>query len=159
MDWGILMAAKVSPAVAAALALVGFAVTLPVALPRPTAVASDADCLTISDLPSTRGPAHRAALERCRTLYPDDAELLADLGDEYDAANDPSRAEAAYRHALAVDPAFADVRLKLGRLLLGSGRREDALREAEAALRVQPNRGALIDLRRQASMPGPTEHR
>lgn len=153
------MVVKVSPVVAAAIALVGFAVALPVALPRPTAVASDADCLTISDRPPTLGPARRAALERCRTLYPDDAELLADLGDEYDAANDPGRAEAAYRDALAVDPAFADVRLKLGRLLLRSGRREDALREAEAALRVQPNRGALIDLRRQASMPGQTERR
>jgi protein O-mannosyl-transferase len=153
------MVVKLSPAVAAALALVGFAVILPVALPRQSAVASDADCLTISDRPPTRDPAGRAALERCRTLYPDDAELLADLGDEYDAANDPARAEAAYRRALSVDPAFADVRLRLGRLLLRSGRREDALREAEEALRVQPNRGALIDLRRQASMPAPPEPR
>jgi len=153
------MAVKLSPVVAAALALVGFAVTLPVALPRPSATASDADCLTISDPPPTPGPAGRAALERCRTLYPDDAELLADLGDEYDAANDPARAEAAYRQALSVDPGLADVRLKLGRLLLRGGRREDALREAEAALRVQPNRSALIDLRRQASMPGLAERR
>jgi tetratricopeptide (TPR) repeat protein len=153
------MAVKLSPLVAAALALVGFAVTLPVALPRPSAAASDADCLTISDRPPTDDAARRAALERCRALYPDDAELLADLGDEYAAANDPARAEAAYRQALSIDPAFADVRLKLGRLLLRSGRREDALREAEAALRVQPNRGALIDLRRQALMPGPTERR
>jgi tetratricopeptide (TPR) repeat protein len=153
------MAVKLSPLVAAALALAGFAVTLPVALPRPSAGASDADCLTISDRPPTGDPADRAARERCRSLHSDDAELLADLGDEYDAANDQARAEAAYRQALSIDPAFADVRLKLGRLLLRSGRRDDALREAEAALRVQPNRRSLIDLRRQASTPGPTEHR
>jgi len=147
------MVVKLSPAVAAALALSAFVVALPVALPRTSGLASDADCLTLADRPPNRGPSHRTVLERCLASHPDDVELLADLGDEYEAENDPARAERAYRQALSIDPAFADVRLKLGRLLLRLGRREEALREAEAALSVQPNRGALLDLRRQALAP------
>jgi tetratricopeptide (TPR) repeat protein len=147
------MVVKLSPAAAVVLALAAFVVALPVELPRTSGLASDADCLTLADRPPNRAPSHRAVLERCLASYPDDVELLADLGDAHEAGNDPARAERAYRQALSIDPAFADVRLRLGRLLLRAGRREDALREVEAALRIQPNRGALLDLRRQALAP------
>ncbi len=86
-------------------------------------------------------------LERCRALYPNDVELMADLGTVYEFTDRATQAEAIYRDALAIDPSYADLRLRLGRLLLRRGATDEARREAESGLLVQPNRQALRDLR------------
>lgn len=78
------------------------------------------------------------ALESCVDAEPRNVELLTDLGDAYRQAGDGGRAEAAYRRALAVDPADGDVHLRLGRLLLDHGDRHAAAVEAQAALQSQP---------------------
>jgi len=83
-------------------------------------------------------------------LYPSDAELTADLGAEYEAAGRQDDAEAAYRRGVTVDPEYADLRLRLARLLIRRRAFAEARAEAEAALRVQPNRRALVDLLREA---------
>ena len=85
-------------------------------------------------------------------MFPADVELLADLGGR-GRSHHPARSEAAYRRALAIDPGYADLRLRLGGLLMRRGATLEARREAEAALRVQPNRRALLDLLRAAGEP------
>jgi tetratricopeptide (TPR) repeat protein len=133
-----------------ALALCLWAAALPVSLSRGASAASDEDCLTLADSPSAPTSDLLAALERCSALYPRDTELLADLGAHYEARGRRSEAESIYRRALGVDPGYAELRLRLGRLLLARGAAADARREAEAALDVQPNRQALLDLLRDA---------
>jgi Flp pilus assembly protein TadD len=130
-----------------------FAVALPIGLPRASSTVSDEQCLTLADTPP---PAARAdiltAFERCSALYPGDTQLLADLGALYEAAGTPQRAEVQYQRALQIDPDFADLRLRLGRLLLKRGAAAEARREAIAALAVQPNRQSLLDLRHDADV-------
>jgi len=127
--------------------LCAFAIFVPVSLPRGSSAIADADCLTLADddhvPPQANGA---AALERCSALYPDDVELLADLGAEYERTRASVAAEAVYRRALAIDPDYAELRLRLGRLLLGRGQADEARRQAERALTIQPNRRALLDL-------------
>lgn len=119
---------------------------LPLHLSNPTNAASNDQCLTVSDTEPHNGPRMLATLQRCRALYPDDVELLADLGYAYESAGRGADAERVYEEALAVDPAFADLRLRLGRLLLNRGAVQAAREQAELALRVQPNRRAIVDL-------------
>jgi tetratricopeptide (TPR) repeat protein len=64
----------------------------------------------------------------------------------YEAAGQPDRAEAAYQRALAVDAEYADVRRRLAMLMLRRGATDEARRQVEAALLVQPNRAALRTL-------------
>jgi tetratricopeptide (TPR) repeat protein len=122
------------------------AVVLPVSPSRGADVAADEECLTLADAAPAARPDVLAALERCSGLYPADVELLADLATQYEAAGRRDKAETVYRRALAADPGYAELRLRLGRLLLARGAGELARREAEAALEVQPNRQALLDL-------------
>ena len=75
---------------------------------------------------------------------------MADSGSAYEASGELARAEEAYLRALALDPDFADLRLRLGTLLLRRGGAAEAEAEATRALRVQPNRQALLQLQ-QAS--------
>jgi tetratricopeptide (TPR) repeat protein len=133
-----------------ALALCLWAAGLPVSLSRGVNAASDEECLTLADAPPAPRPDLVATLERCSALYPADVELLADLGAQYEAGGRRPEAEAVYRRALAVDPAYAELRLRLGRLLLARGAAALARREAQAALDVQPNRQAALDLLRDA---------
>lgn len=139
----------------AVLALLGLA--LPVRLPAPASGPASTVCATLPDTPPN--PARTdllPVLERCSELNPADVELMADLGFQYEAAGRASSAEAVYRQALAIDPGYADLRLRLGHLLLQHGDASGARREAEAALRVQPNRQALLDLLRQATASAPS---
>jgi tetratricopeptide (TPR) repeat protein len=130
-------------------ALCLLATVLPAALPSPKTGPSSDTCLTLADSPPGV-PESILRLERCSVLTPDDVQLLADLGAAYEAAGEPAKAEAAYRRALAVDPDAADVRLRLGSLELVRGDAGEARRQAAAALRIQPNRRALVDLLRAA---------
>jgi len=120
---------------------------LPASMPAHSSGVSSEECLTLADTPAAGKPL--SLLERCHAFYPRDVELLADLGTAYERV-DVSRAEHAYRQALELDPGYAELRLRLGRLLLRRGAAAEAVREAEAALRVQPNRQALVALLNEA---------
>ena len=128
------------------------AVALPVGLPRASATVSDEQCLTLADTPPAARPDVIAAFERCSILDPNDTQLLADLGGLYEATGAPERAETYYQRALRVDSDFADLRLRLGRLLLRRGAAAEARRQAVAGLTIQPNRQSLLDLRNDADM-------
>ncbi len=129
------------------LALGLFAALVPVRLPEAGRGASNGECLGLAD---RAGVQDLPLLERCAALYPTDVELAGDLGDAYGAVGRTDRAEAAYRQALSIDPDYAELRLRLGRLLLRRGDAAGALAEAERGLEVQPNRGEFLLLRSQA---------
>lgn len=133
------------------LVLALFAAVLPAGLPGASG-ANDEQCVTLADAPSRSSLETLTLLERCSRLYADDAELAGDLAAAYEAAGDPVRAEAAYRRALTIDPGYADLRLRLGHLLLQKGAAGDAAHQAEMALRIQPNRRALVDLLQSANV-------
>ena len=105
--------------------------------------------------PSPERPDLVAMVERCSALVPQDVELLADLGDLEAAAGRGADAEATYRRALAIDPDYADLRLRLARLLLRRGAATEAREQAELALRVQPNREALRQIIQQSRPASP----
>jgi predicted Zn-dependent protease len=128
-----------------------FAVLVPVQLTPPGQGASAGECLTAGAAHSTRQHADLSLLERCTALYPGDVALLAELGTASEKV-DPLGAETTYRRALALDPDYADLRLRLARLLLRRGAPADAVREAEEALRVQPNREVLLELLAEARL-------
>jgi tetratricopeptide (TPR) repeat protein len=134
-----------------------YALTLPI---RPMTVgggSTTSECLTLTAHPP-RGSALelRASYERCLTLAPDEVELMADLGGQFEAAGDRVRAEELYRRALTIDPGFAGVRLRLGEILLRRGDLEGARREATTALKSRPNSRAVLDLLQRAGggLPG-----
>ena len=127
---------------AAVAVLVLCAMTLPASMAGPSSGVSKEDCLVLAERP---GSAPLTLLEQCSALYPRDAELLADLGQAHEG-HDPARAEAAYLRALAIDPGYADLRLRLARVLLRRGAAPEAITQAEAALRLQPNRRAIVEL-------------
>ncbi len=85
-------------------------------------------------------------LERCRSVAADDAVLLSDLGAAYAAAGRRDDAERAYRDAIALDPDYARAHASLAAALADRGERADARTHAEAALRLQPNRAAILQL-------------
>jgi tetratricopeptide (TPR) repeat protein len=132
-----------------------FAAVLPTQLAGRSAGITNEECLTLADAPAAKQPDRLARLEHCSALYPDDVELIADLGGLYEST-DRTKAELAYIRALKLDPDYADVRLRLGRLLLARGAAADALKQADLGLRVQPNRAALLDLRNAARLAGGT---
>jgi len=122
---------------------------LPVQLTPPGPGASAGECLTAGSADFM--DADLSLLERCTALYPGDVELLAELGTASERV-DPLGAETTYRKALDLDPDYADLRLRLARLLLRRGAPADAVREAEEALRVQPNREVLLELLAEARL-------
>jgi tetratricopeptide (TPR) repeat protein len=126
---------------------------LPAPIPQPATGPINELCLSLGDtLPANPASAEALqTLERCSTLLPEDAELNAALGVAYESVHNFARAESAYQRALAIDPSYADVRLRLGHLMLRRGATEAAGQQARAALRVQPNRQALLDLLEQSA--------
>lgn len=141
-----------TPILVSAAVLVVMTWAIPIRLPRLASAPSSAACVTLPD--AAPDPARVdliGVLERCTALDAGDVELMADLGLQYEAVGRFSSAEAVYRRALSIDPLYADLRLRLGRLLLQRGDRAAARREAEAALRVQPNRQTLLDLLRESN--------
>jgi tetratricopeptide (TPR) repeat protein len=124
------------------------AMALPVRIPDPSAGKPGGECLTLTDkAPDASRADAIPAYERCSQLDPTDVESMADLGLLYESAGRRTEAEQMYRRALAADPGFADLRLRLGRLLIARGDRAGAREQAQTA---QPNRGALLDLLREA---------
>lgn len=120
-------------------------VGLPVGLPGPSSGPASVQCLTLPDTPEDPArPDLIPVLEQCSALNPTDVELMADLASSYEAHHRLSEAEAVYRRILSVDPGYAGARMKLAKLLLSRGDRIAAHREAEAVLRVQPNRTAVL---------------
>jgi len=138
---GPLRAAELTSVLAAAAVLGALWMALPVRLPAGGAGPSSADCLTIADQQTH----DLAALERCRAIVPNDVELGADLGMAYEAAGRAGDAAAIYQQILTVDPRYADVRLRLAALLRDRGDHARARAQIDEALRVQPNRKALVD--------------
>ena len=132
-----------------------FAALLPARLTSSGPGPSNEVCLTLAEQRRTPSPP-LDLLETCSALYPDDIELLADLG-SVSESSDPEKAEALYRRVLASDPGYADVRLRLARLLLRRGDHMRAAAEAQRGLATQPNRQAFVDLlaaaRRRAAEP------
>ncbi len=126
------------------------ALVVPASLPLPTAGFTSEDCLRLAEKRPEPGPGVLALLERCSAMYPQDVELLGDLAWAYESANVTARAEATYIRALELDPDYADLRLRLGRLLLRRGDAAEARRQADRALLVQPNRLALLELKKAA---------
>ena len=139
---------------AAAALLCVFWLALPVRLQRASGGPSNEECLRLADCPPADTHADLATLERCSAVVVDDVELMADLGAAYESAHRPADAESVYRRAIALDPDYADLRARLAVLLLQRGAADEARAHLTAALRVQPNRRALLDLLDQASQVG-----
>ena len=138
---GPLRASQLTTILSAAAVLSALWIVLPVRLATVSAEPSIADCLTLADTPSR----DLSALERCHTLVPNDVELTADLASAYEIAQRPDNAIVAYQQIIALDPLYADVRLRLARLLRARGDEAAAQSQIAAALIVQPNRKALVD--------------
>jgi tetratricopeptide (TPR) repeat protein len=66
------------------------------------------------------------------------ANMHAGVGDAYVEAGDLRSAIEQYERALALGPAFHDLRYKLGRLLLEAGRALDAREQFETIVRARP---------------------
>lgn len=121
-------------------------VALPIRLGRAANEPSAESCLRLADHPPSEGHDALSELERCRAVVPMDVELLADLGTVYESAARPLDAEQIYQDILALDPNYADVRVRLAALLLDRGAARDARDHAEQALRIQPNRTRVRQL-------------
>lgn len=129
-----------TPVLAACAALGVLRLALPIGLAETGRGPSTAECLTLADAPSD----NLQTLERCHQIVPNDVELAADLAAQYEKAR-PADAIVLYTQILERDPSYADVRLRLARLLRDRGDAAAAQSQIDAALRVQPNRRALID--------------
>ncbi len=137
----------------AAVALVVLALALPVKLPSSGAGSSSEECLTVADHPMTNADAI-PRLEQCATIVLDDVELLADLGAAYEAAGRSADAERIYRQILTLDDTYADIHVRLARLLLPRGETVAARRHLERALQIQPNRQSIVVLLAQTGSTG-----
>jgi tetratricopeptide (TPR) repeat protein len=138
---------------AAAVVILALALTLPVKLPSAGGGSSSEECLTIADRPVTGDDAMRR-LEQCATIVPDDVELLADLGAAYEAAAQSGDAERIYRQILTRDDEYAEIHVRLARLLLQRRDTAAARRHLDRALQIQPNRQAIVTLIEQAGRTG-----
>jgi tetratricopeptide (TPR) repeat protein len=89
-----------------------------------------------------------ARLRDALRIVPDSASAQFLLGNALTEKKDYSAATAAYAEAVLLDPEMADAHAALGASFARQGRRDEALRELQAALKLQPNHpGALRSLR------------
>lgn len=117
--------------------------TVPVTLHRVGDGGSGDECLTLANQPPGNPATALPLLEHCRTVVPDDAVLLADLGTAYESAGRADAAEQAYQQAVALDPDDGPTHLKLARRLRARGAAADARTHAERAGRLLPNNPAV----------------
>ena len=76
--------------------------------------------------------------------------MAGDVGQLYEDAGDVARAEEMYRRALAIDPAYAEMHTRLGRLLLRQGNTAAARAEAERAKALTLNASGVSALQEAA---------
>jgi TolB-like protein len=97
----------------------------------------------------------RIAAQRAIDLNPRLAEAYILIGDSYSASpvngcsrkRDPELAERAYRKALQLNPYFPYAHVRLIGYLSWAGREDEALREADEALRLLPGNVSLVQVR------------
>lgn len=83
-----------------------------------------------------------AAFQEARSLDPENAEILSNLGAALLSAGRVEPAEEPLRRALRLDDGFAPARANLGAMLLLKGESEEALKQLEAAAKLDPNLAA-----------------
>ena len=120
--------------------------TVPVTLHRVRDGGSGDACLTLANQPPADPVSALPLLEHCRSVVPDDAVLLADLGTAYETAGRGDAAERAYRQAVTLDPDDGPTHLKLATRLYARGAVADARAQAEHARRLLPNNPAVRQL-------------
>jgi tetratricopeptide (TPR) repeat protein len=136
------------PVVAAVGVAALFAALLPIRMDDAAARRSSDECLTLSARPpGHEAPAAMATYLRCLELEPRDPVLAGDAGLLYEEAGDDAHAEEMYRRALAIDPAYAEMHTRLGRLLLRQGNTAAARAEAERAKALTLNASGASALR------------
>jgi tetratricopeptide (TPR) repeat protein len=81
--------------------------------------------------------------EAAQTENADRPEALANLGNLYSSRGETTRAEAAYRKAIALDPGFVPAYANLADLYRAGGRDADAERTLRDGLRMVPNAATL----------------
>ncbi len=86
------------------------------------------------------GVAAARILERGKTEAGVSADLLTDLGHAYQLQKKYTKAEAATREALALDPAHADAHLQLGEIYLAMGWAKSGLDCIRTAVELAPGR-------------------
>jgi predicted CXXCH cytochrome family protein len=84
-----------------------------------------------------------AEFEAAQTENADRPEALANLGNLYSSRGETTRAEAAYRKAIALDPGFVPAYANLADLYRAGGRDADAERTLRDGLRMVPNAATL----------------
>ena len=105
---------------------------------------SAVDCVAVADLDAR-------ALEECLAADAIDVELVAEAASRAATAGDTARAASLYRRALSLDPHDGELHRRLGELLLASGDRQQARREAEAAVAAEPGNPAAEALLQRAA--------
>lgn len=87
------------------------------------------------------------ALPHLKTLQaknPDDAAIAEGLGEAFDRTNNPGGALGAYKRAITLDPKNENYRFKFALILLGNGRRDDALASLRELLTINPNNAPAL---------------
>ncbi len=69
-------------------------------------------------------------------MNPANVLIYANMGDIEASRGDWARAIEYYRRAVEVEPGLADAHERLGRLLIQDGRREEAIKHLEEAVRI-----------------------
>lgn len=86
-------------------------------------------------------------LESARTLDPDNADVLVQLGFAQLGLGNSIAARQAFEHALAIAPAYEDARFGLAQIEFRNGNLAEARRLAEAVVGAQPDNGEAQQLR------------
>ena len=103
--------------------------------------------IVLMDLADARSGAALDRIEQQLTRAPSSAPLYDLLGLVHAARQEQSLAESAYRHAIALDPALLDARVRLAELNDATGRFDVAAAQADSARQIDPrNLRALMAL-------------
>jgi tetratricopeptide (TPR) repeat protein len=89
-------------------------------------------------------------------LAPESVYVHSTLASFYEQQGDRTRAEAAFQHALSINPYFSQARISLAALYESARRRTEAVREFQTVLQNEPgNVEAITALRRLQAYPSP----
>jgi len=109
----------------------------------------------LSRLPAPQG--RDAAIDEClriEELSPDYADVTYNLGQLYLMANRPADALPRFRRAVEIDPYDANRHVALAVALHGVGRNDEAVKELDRALQLQPNLPGTQELRQELRKEG-----